>query len=141
MARGRKPIPRTKEETLQIRKEQVRRNVRPFRDRKKAGKGNGSEEVRNGAVKSYHGHPAKLGYSESFQSVIQAPRVSVLSHLNVDTPSSAVTHHSATGSLMKEDAFDAILPPRLTDGLSRDRRSSPSVQQAEAVTVERSVWW
>lgn len=132
MARGRKPLPRTKEETLQIRKEQVRRNVRAFRDRKKAGKGNDSVEVRNGAVTSHDGRSAKLCRSESFQSVIRTPRIPVLSHLHVDTPSLAVPHRSATASPMKEAAFDAILPPRLTDGLLRDRRFPPSTLQAEA---------
>ncbi len=134
MARGRKPIPRTKEETLQIRKEQVRRNVRAFRDRKKAGEGKDSENVRNGAVTSYYGRPAKLYHSESFHSVIRTPRISFLSHLHVDVPPSAVPYPSATASPTKDDAFDAILPPRLTDEPPRDRHLSSSALQAEAGT-------
>lgn len=36
MPRGRKPIPRTKEEALQVRREQVRKNVQAYRERKKS---------------------------------------------------------------------------------------------------------
>ncbi len=133
MARGRKPIPRTKEEALQIRKEQIRRNVRAFRDRKKAGEGKDDEDVRNGAVTSYYGRP-KLHHNESFHSVIRPPRISALFHLHVDAPSSAVPYPSATASPTKDDAFDAILPPRLTDELPRDRHLSSSALQAEAGT-------
>ena len=35
MPRGRKPIPRSQEEALQIRRDQIRRNVKAFRERKK----------------------------------------------------------------------------------------------------------
>ena len=45
MARGRKPIPRSKEEALNVRREQIRRNVKAFRDRKRKGKGQMSQDT------------------------------------------------------------------------------------------------
>lgn len=130
MARGRKPIPRTKEEALRVRKEQVRRNVQALRDRRKAGEGKDNENVRNGVATSCYGRLTEICQNESSNSVIRPPWISTSIQLHLGAPSSVVPHGLST-ALSGDDAFEAFLPLRPSDTLSRDHQYSASALHTE----------
>lgn len=131
MARGRKPIPRTKEEALQTRKEQICRNVRAFRDRKKVGEGENNADIRNGGETFSDGHHVKICHSELAYLEISPPLASYVPHLLVDVQSSAVPHGLSTALSTADDPSNLLSPSTLTDELPRDRHLSSSARPVE----------
>ena len=135
MARGRKPNPRSQEEALQIRREQIRRNVRAFRDRKRGDDGKRNKEGSSELSAFVLERPEEKCLNKSSIAVARTQKTSSPSAPLVDEQPSDLKHHSSSALWTEDDTRAATLPATLADGLSVDHHPSSSALNIQTSTT------